>query len=108
MAERQNRQILSMIRCLSDQGIREWDVVLPHIAGAMRATVNRHTGFTANKMMLGREVNKPGDLVFGVAHANRIQQTECEYVSKVEDVLRRVHATARVSLQKAQNYCAYT
>jgi len=32
---------------------------LPQLAGAMRASVNRSTGFTPNKLMLGREVTQP-------------------------------------------------
>ena len=33
--------------------------------GAIRATVNRSTGFTPNGMMLGREVMMPLDLMSG-------------------------------------------
>jgi transposase InsO family protein len=102
--ERYNRQVLQMIRCLADRGIKDWDACLPQIAGAMRATINRQTGFTANKLMLGREVYKPADLVFGVAAANRVDQTECEYVANVEEVMRQVHTVARDSLQRAQSY----
>ena len=50
--------------------IKDWDVYLPQIAEAMCATVSRSTGFTANKLMLGREVNKSADLLFGVDKAN--------------------------------------
>ena len=32
---------------------------------AIRATVNRSTGFTPNRMMLGREVMMPLDLMLG-------------------------------------------
>ena len=70
--ERMNRQLLQMIRCLLERNIKDWDVYLPQIAGAMRATVSRSTGFTANKLMLGREVNKSADLLFGVDKANKI------------------------------------
>ena len=48
--ERMNRQVLQMIRCLRDKNIRDWDSYLPHIAGAIRATVSRSTGFTPNKL----------------------------------------------------------
>ena len=33
--------------------------------GAIKATVNRSTGFTPNRMMLGREVMMPLDLMLG-------------------------------------------
>ena len=61
-----------MIRCLRERKIKDWDVYLPQTAGAMRATVSRSTGFTADKLMLGREVKKSADLLFGVDKANKI------------------------------------
>ena len=64
--ERVNRTLLQMIRCLRDKNIRNWDLYLPQLSGAIRATRNRSTGFTRNKLMLGREVFKPSDLVFEV------------------------------------------
>ena len=78
--ERMNRQVLQMIRCLRDKNIRDWDSYLPHIAGAIRATVSRSTGFTPNKLMLGREVYKSADLLFGTDKVNRVSKTPPEYV----------------------------
>lgn len=40
-----------------------WGKLLPQIAGALRVSVNRHTGYTPNILMLGREVNMSADLV---------------------------------------------
>ena len=37
---------------------------LTQLAGALRSAVNRSTGYTANMLMLGREVNTPADLMF--------------------------------------------
>jgi hypothetical protein len=34
------------------------------LACAIRSSVNRHTGMTPNKMMLGREINLPSELIF--------------------------------------------
>ena len=65
-----------MLRCLRERNIRNWDVYLPQIAGAIRSTVNRSTGFTPNKLiMLGREVFKPVDAVFGVGRSNQNPKT---------------------------------
>jgi hypothetical protein len=35
------------------------------IVGALRSAFNRHTGYTASRLMLGREVNTPADLILG-------------------------------------------
>ena len=64
--ERMNQQVLQMLRCLREKNIRGWDICLFQIAGAIRLTVNRSTGFTLNKLMLAREVNKPVDVISGV------------------------------------------
>ena len=42
-----------------------WDDFVGIAVRAMRATVNRSTGFTPNRMMLVREVRMPLDLMLG-------------------------------------------
>ena len=48
-----------MVWCLKLKSIKDWDIYLPHITSAIRCLENPSTGFTANKLMLGREVHKP-------------------------------------------------
>jgi hypothetical protein len=48
-------------RCFIGKSQKQWDIHLQQIAGALRSSVNRMTGFTANMMMLGREVNNPAN-----------------------------------------------
>ena len=100
--ERMNRTLLQMIRCLQAKNVRNWDEYLPQLAGAIRATVNRSTGFTPNKMMLGREVNKPADIVFGVAEANSLERSESEHVQHLTQVLQETHQLARENLRANQ------
>ena len=52
--ERYNRTLLQLIRCFLKGNQKHWDDHLQQLAGAIRSTVNRSTGFTPN-MMLGRE-----------------------------------------------------
>ena len=102
--ERMNRQVLQMIRCLRDKNIRDWDSYLPHIAGAIRATVSRSPGFTPNKLMLGREVYKSADLLFGTDKANRVSKTPPEYVVHLEKVMKTSHKIARENLRSSVSY----
>ena len=102
--ERMNRQLLQMIRCLRERNIKDWDIYLPQIAGAMRVTVSRSTGFTANKLMLGREVNKSADLLFGVDKANKISQSPPDYVVRLEKILKEAHRVARENLKSSVLY----
>ena len=63
--ERYNISIAHIIGyCIGDKQER-WDDFVGIAVGAIRATVNRSTGFTPNRMMLGREVMMPLDLMLG-------------------------------------------
>ena len=99
--ERYNRLVLQAISCfmenISQQ--KDWDLGLQQIAGAIRATVNRQTGFTSNRMMLGREVAKPVDIMLG---RNTTGLKPAEYVTKLEETLSACNQTERDSLQEAQ------
>ena len=100
----QIEQLLQMIRCLRERNIKDWDVYLPQIAGAVRTTVSRSTGFTANKLMLGREVNKSVDLLFWVDKANKISQSPPDYVVRLEKILKEAHRVARENLNSSVLY----
>jgi hypothetical protein len=99
--ERVNRTLLQMIRCLRDKNIRNWDLYLPQLSGAIRATRNRSTGFTPNKLMLGREVLKPVDLVFGVPIENREHSSIHSYVKELEENIKLTHDVARENLRES-------
>ena len=45
------------VRCFIGKNQRSWYQYLPHLAGALRASVNRSTGYTPNMMMMGREIS---------------------------------------------------
>lgn len=60
--ERYNRTLMDAVRCYVDNQVKSWDKHLGILAGALRSAVNRHTGYTPNRLMLGREVNSPATL----------------------------------------------
>lgn len=96
--ERMNRTVLQMIRCFLQKDSTEWDEYLPQLAGAIRATVNRSTGFTPNRMMLGREVQLP---VFSNSSASGAEAPP-EYVLQLQKMQQIAHAEARMTLQSTQ------
>jgi len=100
--ERMNRTLLQMIRCFLKDDQTDWDLHLPQLAGAMRASVNRSTGFTPNMMMLGREAALPSDLQ--IPDPSPTLTNPPEYVSQLQDTLHRVHQAARQNLRGAQLY----
>ena len=61
----------------------------------------RHTGFTANKMMLGCKILQPVDIMIGVGeHQN--PQDKCDYVEELKDALRKVHIITRENLHEGK------
>ncbi|GFN91567.1 Pol polyprotein [Plakobranchus ocellatus] len=60
--ERYNRTLLNAVRCYLQGRQDRWDECVPFIAAALR--VNRNTGFTPNRFVLGREVTTPLELMF--------------------------------------------
>ena len=96
-AERVNRTLMDAIRCFVSPKQDDWDESLPLIASALRSAVNRTTGFTPNKMMLGREASTPATIMF--PGLKRERQTESEYVQNLQEELERAHSTARAKLR---------
>lgn len=64
-----------MIRCFIENKDRQWDKYLPLLAMALRATIHKQTGFTPNRLMLGREVIRPLNIMTG-AHDQILKTAE--------------------------------
>ena len=100
--QRFNKSLLQIICAYLKGNQRTWDKNLQLLAGPICASVNRTTGFTANRMMLGGEVIEPIDLMLGTAGQSLRQETPVEYVKKLEEQLKHVHKQARDTLLSAQ------
>ena len=91
-----------MIRCCVQGSNKNWDKFLPQLAAAVRAMPNRSTGFSANLMMLGREVFSPRDLLFKLVDENDNKEPPA-YVQQLMDTLSKTHQIAREHLKVSQN-----
>ena len=89
--------IIKMIRCLKVKSEKGWDVYLPHITGAIRCMENLWTGFSANRLMLGREVQKWAHVHFGMSSPASV--SESEYIKRLDFVMRETHRVARENLK---------
>ena len=96
--ERYNKTLVASIRTLLGKDIKEWDLYIPFVASAIRCIKNKNTGVSANRLMLGREVTKPAEILFGV-QSQHPKLNEPEHVEKMESVLREAHRLARVHLK---------
>lgn len=65
LTERNNRSILQMLTSYVNESRSDWDVHLPYLLQAYRSSVHDSTGYSPNKLFLGREVSLPSDIVYG-------------------------------------------
>ena len=98
--ERYNTILLALIRCHIDGASDKWDEAVPLLAGAIRSMQNRHTGMTANMLMLGRAVRRPISLAYIF---NELVPQSCphEYVKELLKNFHEVHHLARDKLKTA-------
>jgi hypothetical protein len=92
---------MDAVRCYIHKAQNHWDEHLAQIAGALRSAVNRHTGYTANRLMLGREVNTPADLMFGDVRKDPPVDIEA-YVLDLERATQMAHETASSRLKTSE------
>ena len=97
--ERYNRTLMDAIRCFIGKAQNQWDVHLQQIAGALRSSVNRMTGFTANMLMLGREVNMPAHLMFPLPSGKKADPED--YAGQLVEKLKMAHETARKNMKSS-------
>jgi transposase InsO family protein len=95
--ERYNRTIMQVVRCYTGKSQNQWDVSVPQAAGALRASVNRATDFTANEMLFGGDINMPAHIMFPPPPSKTCED-ESTYVSELIMDLRRAHETVRTVL----------
>jgi hypothetical protein len=64
MIERFHRTLNSMLAKVIREDQRDWDDKLPAVMMAYRASTHESTGFSPNRLVLGRELRLPVDLVY--------------------------------------------
>ena len=95
--ERYMRNLSAAIRCFVGKNPTDWDLYVPLIASALRSSVNRHTGFTANYLMFGREISFPSDLM---VPDNKVKvQYPIDFVNDLRTKIEIAHEAARNTLK---------
>ena len=100
--ERYNRLLLQLIRCYLKNKQSTWDENLQLLAAAIRAMPNRQTGFSANLLFLGREVNSPTEVVTGTGKVNMPNKDPAPYITSLRETLAGVGHLARQNLRSSQ------
>jgi transposase InsO family protein len=98
--ERFHRTLNSMLGKAVKESQRDWDTKLPQVMAAYRASPHSSTGFTPNRLFLGRETRMPLDLVMGVPAEDGGQPMSSDaYVQKLREDSEAAYELAREQLR---------
>ena len=89
--ERCNRALKDILAKLINSSQNDWDVWIPHVLFAYRTAVHASTGVTPDRMLYGREVRIPVDLlVIGVTASDEVPTDVPTYLQKMNRMFARV------------------
>jgi hypothetical protein len=85
---------------LNDEQVRDWDLYLKWVCCVLNSTKSRHTGFTANRLIFGRELNTPQSILL-CDHSSTGPQTEEAPDSHAQKALA-LHWTIKSLIKRAR------
>ena len=104
LVERFNRTLEDMLSKVVETNHKNWDDCLPLAMMAYRSSIHETTGESPVRMMLGRDIQLPVDLMLGKG----IPETQSvvsgvAYVKELRENLHRIHDIAREKLLKSSD-----
>ena len=100
MVERFNRTILAQLSTFVEQHQRDWDQHIPMLLMAYQSAVHNSTRYTPARLMLGRDLRLPVDLLYGRPEE---EQHTTEYAETLQETMERVQSFARDHLNISSN-----
>ncbi|MBN3326309.1 NYNRI protein, partial [Atractosteus spatula] len=101
-AERANRMVVSMLKRFVSTSSRDWDIKLPLVLMAIRATPHCSTGVPPFEMMTGRKMTLPLHCLYGVEDLSTTgAATAHQYVSDLGVYLQASFAFAQNNLGRS-------
>jgi hypothetical protein len=98
-SERFNRTLLSLLSKTAAENPAEWDQKLPYVMAAYRSTPHTTTGTTPNRLMMGRDVTTPLQLL--APPPNPISE-RTPWVDNLAENFEQAHQLVQVHYRKAQ------
>ncbi|XP_045126531.1 protein NYNRIN-like [Portunus trituberculatus] len=99
MVERYNRTLGQELAKYCQEGQEDWDLKIPLLLLAYRSAEHEVTGYTPARLMCGRELRLPVDLVTGRPPDEDLPTTVTQYATALQDRLREVHHQVRGNLK---------
>ena len=96
VVERFHKTLNSMLGKVVSETQRDWDDRLPSVMAAYRAAVHSSTGYTPNRLFLGRENRMPVDLAMGLPlHESVGPETVDDFVARQHEMTERAYRLVR-------------
>ena len=92
MVERFNRTMAEKLAKHCEASQQDWDVWLPYLLMAYRSAEHEVTGYTAARLMFGREMRLPVDLTTGRPPSESLPTVETDYARALQ---RRMEGTRK-------------
>ena len=90
MVKRFNRTLEMQLSKFVDYNQKDWDLYIPLFLMAYRSAVHDTSGCTPAKLMLGRDLSLPIDLIYGRPKEEPVQSIT-EYANSMQEKVERVH-----------------
>ena len=100
LVERMNRTLIQMLSAHVNEHHNDWDIHLQQCLLAYRSSVHSSTLQTPAKLMFGREMRLPIDLMFNTAQGSCT--TPSDYLSSLRGTIQRAYDHARSAGANAQ------
>ncbi|KRX21414.1 hypothetical protein T07_12564, partial [Trichinella nelsoni] len=94
LVERMNRTLLDLLAKASIDHPDDWDAHLDGVLLAYRSSVHHTTGVTPSRVIFGREMRLPVDLVYGLPE-NAPEGSVGEYTRRLRQDLEQLYETVR-------------
>jgi len=98
--ERMHRTLNTLLGKVVSERQNDWDNHLPYVAAALRASRSESTGYSANFLMFGREVNTPADIAYGIVSPEATPAYD-DFVEDVRDRMVTAYDVVRENLRSA-------
>ena len=104
--ERFHRTLNSMLAKVVSENQKNWDECVPFVMAAYRASKHESTGFTPNKLFLGRDTRMPLDLLMGLPPEEcSLSDTPHEYLSNLQHNMSMSYNVGRQKLRACAERC---
>jgi len=101
VVRRFHRTLNAILGKIISENQRDWCEKVPIAAAAYRASVHEATGYTPNRLMLGRETRAPLDIVVGCPpEEQQSYESTDQFVAERQQRMREVYSVVREHLQR--------